>query len=96
MLFRSGGFFPVSYAAVAAGYGAKTYTVHTPEELKAAMKESKKQRVSTLIDLKVLPKTMTHDYGSWWHVGIAGVPGSQSQKKAYEQKEQHRKAARKY
>ena len=93
---HTGGFFPVSYAAVAAGYGAKTYTVHTPEELKAALKESKKQRVSTLIDLKVLPKTMTHDYGSWWHVGIAGVPGSQSQKKAYEQKEQHRKAARKY
>lgn len=93
---QTGSFLPVSYAAVAAGYGAKAYTVHTPEELKAALTESKKQTVSTLIDLKVLPKTMTHDYGSWWHVGVAGIPGSQAQKEAFEQKERHRKAARRY
>lgn len=92
----TGGFVPVSYAAVAAGYGAKTYTAHTPEELRAALEDSKRQTVSTLIDLKVLPKTMTHDYDSWWHVGVASVPANRAQGEAFERKEQHRKDARKY
>jgi len=92
----SGRFIPISYAAVAAGYGAKTYTVHTPAELKAALEDSKKQKVTTLIDLKVLPKTMTHDYDSWWHVGVASAPANEAQRKAFENKEKHRRASREY
>ena len=66
-----GGLIPVDYAMVARGYGLKTYTARTIEELKAALGDAQKQRVSTLIDLKVIPKTMTEGYNSWWNVGIA-------------------------
>jgi len=93
---QTGDFVPVSYAAVAAGYGAKTYTARSMEELKAALADSKKQTVPTLIDIKVLPKTMTHDYESWWHVGVASTTRSEDGREAFECKEQHKKTARSY
>ena len=68
-----GGFVPVNFAMNAASYGCKTYTVKTIEELKAALIDSKKQTVSTLIDIKVLPKTMVHKYEAFWRVGNAEV-----------------------
>ena len=37
----------------------------TLEELEAALIDSKKQSVSTLIDIKVLPKSMTDGYDAW-------------------------------
>ena len=40
----------------AASYGCKTYKATTVEELKAALEDAEKQTVSTLIDIKVLPK----------------------------------------
>lgn len=91
-----GGLIPVNYAAVAAGYGVKTYSVKTLAELEKALENSKKQTVSTLIDIKVLPKTMTHDYQSWWHVGLASTAKSKAEQKAFDNKEQHLKDARKY
>ena len=63
----------VDYAAIGAAYGCKTYTVKTLDELKAAIEDSKKQTVSTLIDMKVLPKTMSAGYEAWWRVGVAEV-----------------------
>ena len=66
-----GDLIPVDYAQVAKGYGLKTYTARTIDELKAAIADAKKQTVSTLIDLKVIPKTMTDGYNSWWNVGVA-------------------------
>lgn len=86
----------VDYAAIAKGYGAKSYTVRNLEELKLALEDSKKQKVSTLIDIKVLPKTMTGGYGAWWHVSIASVSESESVNKAFEEKEENLKKARKY
>mgnify|MGYP000481250841 FL=1 len=63
----------VDYAAIGAAYGCKTYTVKTLDELKAAIEDAKKQTVSTLIDMKVLPKTMSAGYENWWRVGVAEV-----------------------
>lgn len=91
-----GDFMAIDFAKVASGYGAKTYTVKTGEELKYALEDAKKQDVSTLIDIKVLPKTMTHGYDAWWHVGIAGVAQKESVNKAFEEKEINLKEARKY
>lgn len=87
---------PVDYAKAASGYGVKTYSVRTLEELKNALKDAKNQEISTLIDIKVLPKTMTNGYESWWHVGVAGVTKKDSIKKAYDEKEAGLKKARKY
>lgn len=79
-----GGFVPVDFAMNAASYGCKTYKVTTAEELKAALEDAKKQTVSTLIDIKVLPKTMIHGYGDWWRVGQPQVSESETVRKAYE------------
>ncbi|MCY7801149.1 MULTISPECIES: 3D-(3,5/4)-trihydroxycyclohexane-1,2-dione acylhydrolase (decyclizing) [Bacillus] len=86
----------VDYAKVAEGYGAKTYKANTIEELKAALEDAKKQDVSTLIEMKVLPKTMTDGYDSWWHVGVAEVSEQESVQKAYEAKEKMLESAKQY
>ncbi|WP_062234576.1 3D-(3,5/4)-trihydroxycyclohexane-1,2-dione acylhydrolase (decyclizing) [Fictibacillus sp. FJAT-27399] len=86
----------VDYAKVAEGYGLKTYTVRTAQELEAAILDSKEQNISTLIDIKVLPKTMTHGYDSWWHVGVAEVSDKESIKSAFHNKEENLSRARSY
>jgi 3D-(3,5/4)-trihydroxycyclohexane-1,2-dione acylhydrolase (decyclizing) len=92
----NGGLIPVDYAKVCEGYGVKTYTAKTLDELKAALADAKKQTVSTLIDIKVLPKTMTEGYNSWWNVGLASVTGDEGQQKAYETLIENRGKARRY
>uniref|UniRef100_UPI002181FE81 thiamine pyrophosphate-dependent enzyme n=2 Tax=Pseudomonas TaxID=286 RepID=UPI002181FE81 len=71
-----GGLVPVDFAMSAAAYGCKTYKVKTVAELQAALADARTQSVSTLIDIKVLPKTMIHKYLSWWRVGVAQVSTS--------------------
>ncbi|MCU8588831.1 3D-(3,5/4)-trihydroxycyclohexane-1,2-dione acylhydrolase (decyclizing) [Erwinia pyrifoliae] len=72
----NGGLIPVDFAAIAAGYGCKTWRVTTLEQLHTALIGAQKETVSTLIDIKVLPKTMIHQYLSWWRVGVAQVSNS--------------------
>ena len=86
----------IDFAKVAEGYGAKTYSVRTMEELKAAIIDSKNQTVSTLIDIKVLPKTMTDGYESWWHVGVPEVSQNKNVENAFVDKEKNLRKARAY
>ena len=86
----------IDFAQSAAGYGLKTYRVHTLDELKTALEDAKKQTISTLIDIKVLPKTMTDGYESWWHVGMAGTAQKPEVIEAYAKKESNLRKARKY
>lgn len=86
----------INFAQSAAAYGAKTYEVYTMEQLEEAIENSKQQSVSTLIDIKVLPKTMTDGYSSWWHVGVAEVSDSTSVQSAFEDKQSKLDKARKY
>ncbi|MFQ1014738.1 3D-(3,5/4)-trihydroxycyclohexane-1,2-dione acylhydrolase (decyclizing) [Avibacterium paragallinarum] len=92
----NGDFVPVDFAMNAASYGCKTYRVTNEEELIAALEDAKKQSVSTLIDVKVLPKTMVHSYGSWWHVGVAEVSEKERVQQAYENAVKHIDEARRY
>ncbi|MED1512493.1 3D-(3,5/4)-trihydroxycyclohexane-1,2-dione acylhydrolase (decyclizing) [Bacillus proteolyticus] len=92
----NGAIMKIDFAASAAGYGVKTYRVTSIEQLQEALKDAKKQTVSTLIDIKVLPKTMTNGYDSWWHVGVAEVSNSQSVQAAYESKVSKLQKARSY
>lgn len=86
----------IDYAQSAAGYGVKTYTAKTMQELHDALEDAKKQTVSTLIDIKVLPKTMTDGYGAWWHVGVAEVSQKEAVQAAFQDKEKELRLARKY
>ncbi len=91
-----GDLIPIDFAACAAGYGVKTYRVRTMEELENALADSLKQDKSTLIDIKVMPKTMTDGYGAWWHVGLASTSSNEKVRRSYENKKQNLEKARKY
>ncbi|MDR1611353.1 MAG: 3D-(3,5/4)-trihydroxycyclohexane-1,2-dione acylhydrolase (decyclizing) [Planctomycetota bacterium] len=86
----------IDYAKNAESYGFKTYTALTLPELEAALGDSLKQTRPVLIDIKTLPKTMTHGYDSWWHVGNAAVTRSEKGRKAYAEKIGMLKKIRRY
>jgi 3D-(3,5/4)-trihydroxycyclohexane-1,2-dione acylhydrolase (decyclizing) len=88
-----GRLIPVDFAMNARAYGCETYSVRTESELIEALEAVKKSSVSTLIDIKVLPKTMTEGYASWWRVGNAEVSKKEEIiNKSKEQKEELKKA----
>uniref|UniRef100_UPI0005F84FD9 thiamine pyrophosphate-dependent enzyme n=1 Tax=Domibacillus enclensis TaxID=1017273 RepID=UPI0005F84FD9 len=86
----------IDYAKLAEAYGAKSYKANTDEELAAAIEDAKKQSVSTLIEMKVLPKTMSDGYDGWWNVGVAEVSESESVQKAYAARAEKLKTAKAY
>lgn len=86
----------IDFARSAAGYGVATYTVRTLEELEQAIAAAKQQTVSTLIDIKILPKTMTKGYGTWWNVGVAEVSAKQQIAQAREERHRILQRARRY
>lgn len=80
-----GNLISVDYAKIAEGYGFYAYTVRTIEELREALENAKQREESILIDLKVIPKTMTNGYESWWNVGLAEVSDKESVQQCYKQ-----------
>lgn len=93
---QDGSLIVTDFAMIGRGYGMTTYTVKTEAELVKALKEAKKVDNSVLIDIKVLPKSMTDGYDSWWHVGIGDSQTNDKIKKAYEDKVNHLDKARMY
>ncbi|TLS49598.1 3D-(3,5/4)-trihydroxycyclohexane-1,2-dione acylhydrolase (decyclizing) [Paenibacillus antri] len=69
----SGDYLPIDFAAHARSMGVSAYTATTVDELKAALESAKRDAVSTLIHIPVLPGTNTDGYGSWWRVDAAEV-----------------------
>ena len=96
-LYHTGKFMHIDYAAIARAYGCASYTATTAEELMQALEDAKKQTVSTLIGIEVLPKSMTEGYGGWWRVGVAEVSTNRPQVQAARKElEEHLGQARRY
>ena len=94
---HTGDFMTVDYAKIAEGYGCKAYRIHTLQELKEAILEAKKiEGVPVLFDIRVLPKSMTEGYGSWWRVGDTEVSENDRNLEAYRSHLEHLDQARKY
>lgn len=87
---------PVDFAANAAAYGLKTYTIRTPEELRAALTEGRSQQQPVLYDIKVLPGSMTPGFESWWRVGVAEVSRQSGVQAAYDDLTAHLRDVREY
>ncbi|MEI7247101.1 3D-(3,5/4)-trihydroxycyclohexane-1,2-dione acylhydrolase (decyclizing) [Pectobacterium carotovorum] len=68
-----GALIPVDFAKNAESYGCKAWRVHDEASLRQALTESREHPGPVLLDIKVLPKTMTHGYESWWRTGTAQV-----------------------
>ena len=92
----TGDLIPVDYAKIGEGYGLKSYTCKTIDELVAALEDAKKQDVACLFDLKVIPKTMTDGYEAWWNVGQAQVSEKESVRDAWEEVKAAREVSRQY
>lgn len=93
----NGDFMDIDYAKVAEAYGCRSYSIRTMEQLKAAFADAKNVKDRpVLFDIKVLPKTMTDGYGSWWRVGDTEVSSRPENLAAYEDHLAHVKDARKY
>jgi 3D-(3,5/4)-trihydroxycyclohexane-1,2-dione acylhydrolase (decyclizing) len=93
---QDGKLIATDFAMIGRGYGMTAYTARTMEELITALEEAKKIDNSVLIDIKVLPKSMTDGYGSWWHVGIGDSNTNENIKAAYQDRKEHLDRARMY
>ena len=66
-IVHDGEIMQIDFAKIGEGYGCKSYSVRTHDELRAALDDARLQTVSTLLDVKILPKTMTHGYEAFWN-----------------------------
>ncbi|MGO8695198.1 MAG: 3D-(3,5/4)-trihydroxycyclohexane-1,2-dione acylhydrolase (decyclizing) [Rectinemataceae bacterium] len=69
----SGESMRVDYAKNAESWGAVGLRAGTPEEFRQAMKRALAEKRSVVVDAKVLPKSMTGGYESWWRVGTSEI-----------------------
>jgi 3D-(3,5/4)-trihydroxycyclohexane-1,2-dione acylhydrolase (decyclizing) len=74
----------IDYAQSAAGYGLKTYTIRTVEELRFALNDALTQPLPVLYDIKVKPGSFTPGFDNWWRVGVAEVSTQPRVCEAYE------------
>ena len=86
----------VDFAKIAEGYGCKAYRVTNVAELREALKDSKKQSVPCLFDIKVVHGSMSEGYDAWWRVGVAEVSKSERVQAAYEEMQENIAKARLY
>ena len=94
---HSGSFMAVDFAKIAEGYGCRAFTVRSMEDLEKALREAKAiQNVPVVFDIRVMPKSMTEGYGSWWRCGDVQVSENPSNMAAYQDHLDHVKDARKY
>lgn len=69
----TGSCLEIDFAALARAYGANGYEVSTIEQLREVFATIKGSEKLNLVDIKVLPGTMTEGYEAWWRVGTAEV-----------------------
>ena len=93
---QTGDLIHTDFAMIARGYGMKGYTATTMKELEEALEAAKNDTVSNLIDIKVLPKTMTDGYLSWWNVGLGDSKTNENIHASYENRMAHLDKARMY
>ena len=92
-----GNFMNIDYAGVARAYGCKAYTIKTMKDLLEAFDEANEiTDTPVLFDIKVLPKTMTDGYGSWWRVGDTEVATKKENVEAYKDMLTHLKHVRQF
>lgn len=92
----TGSYVPVDYAKIAQAYGAKSYKVKTIDELKQAVEAAREESGTVLIEIKVLPGTMTEGYESFWRVGTATVALKKSVEQAGQKMHDKVSTLRKY
>ncbi len=78
-----GEYMKIDFAGLARSLGAKSYSANTLDEFREALRKSREEKVSTLIDVKIKPGTQSNDYESWWRVGVAQTSNNPNVREAY-------------
>lgn len=73
----TGDYMPMDFAAHARSLGAQAYRAETAEQLEQALRDARKESVTTLIEIPVVPGTNAGGYESWWNVGVPEVSTEQ-------------------
>lgn len=87
---------PVNFTQYAEGLGAKAFHAKNVDELKVLLKNIKHETTSTVIDMHVLPHTMSNGYESWWRVGVASVSQESNVLSAHHTMHEKIKTAKEY
>ena len=69
----TGDFTAIDFKKYAEALGVKAFYADDAEQLSYSLEKARSETVSTLIEVKVLPGTMTGGYHSWWRVGVPEV-----------------------
>ena len=69
----TGDFTAVDFKKYAEALGVKAFYAEDADQLSCSLEKARSEPVSTLIEVKVLPGTMTGGYHSWWRVGVPEV-----------------------
>jgi 3D-(3,5/4)-trihydroxycyclohexane-1,2-dione acylhydrolase (decyclizing) len=87
----------VDFAKNAESWGAIGLRAHNVEEFRKAVRKALRVKDRpVVIDAKVGAKSMTHGYGSWWHVGTAEVSDRPEVAEAAREVKAELEKARKY
>jgi len=69
----TGGITSVDFKKYSEALGVKAYSASDADNFLDSLKKAKLDEISTLIEVKVLPGTMTEGYHTWWRVGVPEV-----------------------
>ena len=87
---------PVDFKKYAEALGVKTFHAENVDEFREALQAAKQEKISTLIEVKVLPGTMTDGYHSWWRVGVPEVSNSKITTDSHQKMAEEIRKARAY
>tara|TARA_B100000579_G_C22821730_1_gene851003 strand:- start:1692 stop:2225 length:534 start_codon:yes stop_codon:yes gene_type:complete len=69
----TGDFTPVDFKKYSEALGVKSFFAEDVNALRNSLEKARSEQVTTLIEVKVLPETMTGGYHSWWRVGVPEI-----------------------
>ena len=87
---------PVDFKKYAEALGVKAFHAENVDEFREALQAAKQEKISTLIEVKVLPGTMTDGYHSWWRVGVPEVSNSKTTTDSHQKMTEEIRKARAY
>ena len=92
----TGDFTAVDFKKYAEALGVKAFFAEDADQLRLSLEKARNEQVSTLIEVKVLPGTMTEGYHSWWRVGVPEVSNCEATQDSHLEMEKEISKARVY
>ncbi len=92
----TGDITPVDFKKYAEALGVKAFHAANADELRSALEAAKLEPETALIEVKVLPGTMTDGYHTWWRVGVPEVSNCETTAKSSAAMQENVRKARPY